>query len=177
MGMGFLRIELFAGDHDYPVTSDNIKILRDGRLLYTVKTDKDGWTEAIPLEAPCLADCDGYSAAPERGIYDVIVCGGGKYRRAEVHGVQIFDGQTSILPIEMLLLLPGENPEVAIDEIYIPYEHGAEMDKHQEGPASSDLPSHPSDIDTQQMLNAILVDDIALPDYVSVHLGQPNLLR
>ena len=174
MGKGYLHIELYAGDRVFPVTCKDIKILKDGKVLYNLTTDENGKTETVSLEAPCLKDCDGITDPPARGIYDVLICGGEKFRRVMVHGVQIFDGETSCLPTELYPLYHGEEPKTNIEEIYIPYEHGAEMEKHQEGPRDPDLPENPPEMDVQQMLNAILVDDIALPDFVSVHLGHPN---
>ena len=173
MATGFLRVELFAGERAFPVKSDHIEIRKNDEVLHILKTDENGETALIELEAPSLADCDGYSQAPERSVYDVLVCGGDHFRRALIHGVQIFDGQTSILPVELFPLFEGEQREVNIEEIFVPFEHGAELDKHQEG-GGQNLPAYPPEIDTQQMPGAIRVDDIALPDFVTVHLGHPN---
>jgi len=173
MATGYLQIELFSGERDYPVTSEHIEIRKGGEVIHTLQTDKNGMTEKITLAAPCLADCDRITYPPARDRYDVMICGGDLFRRVMIYGVQIFDGETSILAHEMYPLFPGEKREDNIEEINVPYEHGAEMDKHQEGPDAS-LPSAPPGMDTQQMLNAIRVEDIALPEFVSVHLGHPN---
>ena len=172
MATGFLRIELFVGERTNPVTSEHVEIRHDGEILYTLRTDHNGMTELITLAAPCLADCDRITNPPARDRYDVLICGGDLYRRVFVQGVQVFDGETSILSIELTPLFPGEEREVNVEEINIPYQHGAEMDKHQEGP-DRDLPLEPDFIDGQQ-LNAIRVSDIALPEFVSVHLGHPS---
>ena len=175
MGMGFLSIELFAGEHDYPVTSNDVKILQNGNVLHILKTDENGKIGPIELEAPCLAEHDGVSA-PCRATFDVIVDGGGKYKRVEVHGVQIFDGLTSHLPVKMFPLLPDENRDTDIEEIFIPYEHGVDMDKHQEGPSDMGGVTPEGSVQAEQTwpLNAILVNDIALPDFVTVHLAHPS---
>jgi len=172
MATGFLRIELFVGERTNPVTSEHVEIQHNGEILHTLKTDHNGMTELITLEAPCLADCDRITNAPARDRYDVLVCGGDLYRRVFIQGVQIFDGETSILAVELTPLFPGEDREINVEEIHVPYQHGAEMDKKQEGP-DKDLPQQPGIIDGQQ-LNAIRVSDIALPEFVSVHLGHPN---
>jgi len=175
METGFLIIELFTGDRTTPVVSNDIKILKDGNILYDLKTDENGMTELISLSAPCLANCDGFSASPKRSVFDVIVCGGDIYQRVVFHGIQVFDGETSILQVEMFPLLPDANRDIDIIEIFIPFEHGVEMEKNQEGPTNgTSFPSEPPDIEGQQTLNAILANDIELPDFVTVHLGHPN---
>lgn len=175
MGTGFLRIELFAGDRAYPVRSNDIKILQEGVVLHALQTDENGETELVELETPCLREHDGVSA-PCRATFDIVVCGGDRYRRVEIHGIQIFDGFTSILPVEMFPLLDGEDREVNFEEIFIPYEHGVDMDKHQEGPSDTGGSAPGDTVSSEQTwpLDAILVNDIALPDFVTVHLGHPS---
>ena len=176
MGIGFLSIELFAGDRAYPVTSKDIQILKDGNVIITIQTDENGETGLIELETPCLADHDGISSAPCRAVYDIVVCGGDIYRRVKISGVQVFDGITSILPIEMMPLLENEHRDVDIEEIDVPFEHGCEMAKNQEGPPDTgDYTAEPPPVSGESWpLNATLVNDIALPDFVTVHLGHPS---
>ena len=170
-----MSIELFAGERMYPVVSNDVKIIQNGNVLHILKTDENGEVGPIELETPCLAEHDGVSA-PCRATFDVIVCGGDDYRRVEVRGIQVFDGITSRLPIEMFPLLPEENREVDIEEIFIPYEHGVDMDKNQEGPSNSENTTPDDSVQSEQTwsLDAILVNDIALPDFVTVHLGHPS---
>ena len=171
-----MGIELFTGDHAYPVTSNDIQIFKDGVHVITIQTDENGETELIELDTQCLADHDGISGPPCRDVYDVIVCGGDKFRRVRINGIQIFDGITSILPIEMIPLLEHENREEDTEEISLPFEHGVEMYKDQEGPTDmGDYSLEQPPVSGESWpLNPILVDDIALPDFVTVHLGHPS---
>ena len=167
MGKGFLKINLFTGDDILPVADVPI-IIRDenGSVLHNLTSDRNGLAGPVELYAPDVA------VTPEGvsinfAAYNVEVPKIYGYQRVLRHGVQIFDGQTTILPVRMHPLSEGMDET---DEVYIPKEHGADL----EGPRFGG-----EDIEAMQVnLGRVLQDNnIRIPTHITVHLGSPNCCK
>jgi len=169
MGKGFLRIELFTGDHGLKVTSDNVLIKQNGNILYRLSTDENGITKDIPLDAPDIPSPDVSLQPPPRALYDVEVTADG-FKTETVGGVQIFDGITSVLPVQMIPAVPDAPDNNAV-EIEIPYGHGADMDRNNTGGDIFQQELSFGGVNTAELPTA---NEIAMPQYVVVHLGSPN---
>lgn len=80
MGLGYLRVELYAGHHSLPIANDRVLIKnQDGNILYDLTTDENGATEAVPLSAPDKR----YSQAPNTSMPRFFYrgCGSSFFRR------------------------------------------------------------------------------------------------
>lgn len=170
MGKGFLEIKLFAGDQVLPVA--NAKVLvkdSQGKLLYELMSDENGLVKTVTLETPDKeASTDPYSTSPRFAVCDVEVPNMEGFKKSIVHDVQIFDGITSILPVQMYPEIIGGTSEENTDEIYIPYEHGVDETRNIGQPGDFD------NYNSIHITERILANEVKIPDYFTVHLGMPN---
>jgi len=125
MGKGYLQVQLYVGDFTLHGQQMAVQIIKDGEIIHIAETDEGGATEIIGLEAPSLT-----SGAPAAGTqpfaaYDVIVPEASGYKKVSVYGVQIFDGITSVLDINMEPLSEVGPQEI---NIHVPRERGASND-------------------------------------------------
>ena len=193
MGAGFLRIELYAGEHTIPVSNNTVKIMKNGNILYNLTTDKYGVTETVKLTTPDIIMPDTTMQPPPREIYDVEVESDGQYKQMTITDVSIYDGITSILPLQMLPFVAGATDGNALNLSIYPCEpggrsglNGQDMDIPVSGHAVMDDKRTSSEYapDAFARENAegfnfgnttpILGNDIALPEYVTVHMGRPS---
>ena len=122
MGKGFLKVQLYVGDYTLHGQKMAVLITQDGKILQTLETDENGTTGRIILDAPDLTP-DSMAAGEELfATYDVIVPEANGYKKVTVYGVQIFDGITSILNINMEPLSESGPQEIKIN---VPRERGA----------------------------------------------------
>ena len=122
MGKGFLKIQLYAGDYTLHGQRMAVLIMKDGKTLHTLETDENGTTGRIPLDAPDLMPDNMPAGEEPFAAYDVIVPEANGYMKVSVYGVQIFDGITSILNINMEPLTNVGPQEIKIN---VPRERGA----------------------------------------------------
>ena len=122
MGKGYLKVQLYAGDYTLHGQRMAVLITKDGKVLQTLETDENGTTGRITLDAPDLTP-DSMAAGGELfTTYDVIVPEANGYKKVTVYGVQIFDGITSVLNINMEPLTETGPQEIKIN---VPRERGA----------------------------------------------------
>jgi peptidoglycan hydrolase-like protein with peptidoglycan-binding domain len=158
MGTGFLEIVVTTATGSLPVTQASV-IVSDGDIvLYQMTTDESGLTDTVPLETPPVAytlDVN-YTDAPY-SVCDVRVeaCG---FMTTIIHGVEIFDTETSILPVNMLPALEDGQ----IQEIYIPTHKLVRPpeERFMEGPDESAM--------------ARILREVIIPSHITVHLGRPD---
>jgi len=122
MGTGFLKVQLYVGDYTLHGQQIAVLITQDGRVLQTVETDENGTTGRITLDAPNLPPEGTATGEALFASYDVIVPEANGYKKVSVYGVQIFDGITSILNINMEPLSETGPQEIKIN---VPRERGA----------------------------------------------------
>ncbi len=162
MGLGFLKIELTAGEGALPVAGAKVLVKSsDGTDLYTLETDEAGDTQTVEIEAPdAVHTLDPEDPGPFFATVDVGVRVEDFYP-ALLKGVQIFDGETSILPIN-LYPTSSKTRDASIPRIIdIPPVFGIDEPKNQEGGGESAPISR-----TQR--------EVFIPEYITVHLGRPN---
>ena len=169
MGRGFLKIELFTGDHALPVQMDGI-LVKDtkGKILYELSSDENGMVPEISLAAPDKESTMVPNAAPPYfGAYDIEVSAGNGYKRAIIRNVEIFDTITTVMPIQLYPVELGGSLEQNTSEIVIPLRHGVDMERNVQPLESSE--DNPVDA-----MEKIIADEVAIPQYMTVHLGSPN---
>ncbi len=107
-GEGLLIIRATGGNGAFPIEGAIVNISgRNGfdegnGVIYSLRTDQSGLTEAVALPAPAGS----ISLSPGSGVqpysvYDITVTKNG-YLDAENAGVQIFDGITAIQTFDMI---------------------------------------------------------------------------
>lgn len=180
MGIGHLRVELYAGHHSLPIANDRVLIKnREGMIIYDLMTNENGVTEAIPLSAPDKR----YSQTPNTSmprfsIVDVEVPAFNGYRKAVVHWAEVFDTITTTLSMQLHPIISGEPEEDT--EYYIPIEHGVDLPRETQinsGNYDSSNSRYDSDILPMQNIQrdqVILANDVPIPENITVHLGSPN---
>ncbi len=160
MGMGYLKLEVFTGNEALPVGQARVAVKsNDGRILYELRTDANGATDTVQMAAPNKENSlDPYSQGEPYSTCDVEVSADG-FDTTIIRGVQIFDTETSILPINMIPLSAEVAQVVYVNEIVIPKN-------------TLQLP-----IERQQETSYVesrIAREVYIPDYIIVHLGKPN---
>jgi len=195
MGMGNLKIALYLADEAIPVKNLTV-LVRDpvtGKILHELIADENGITPLIALTAPDReSSIVPYSNMPRSGRYDVEIPAQSGYKHVIIHGVEIFDGETSILPVQMHPAVAGDTPEENTDEIFIPEKHGVDDAEGRGHPSSNrgnmrsgaaiPVSEDIGDTTLEKIAFAspttdILANDIAIPTHITVHLGSPNSNR
>ncbi|MCL2081074.1 MAG: peptidoglycan-binding protein [Oscillospiraceae bacterium] len=189
MGKGKLKVTLYLGDEARPV--GNVKVLIknpvSGDTLYELTADENGVTPSVELDAPDRENSlDPYGSMPRSGRYDVHVPPQKGYKHVIVHGVDIFDGETSILPVQMHPAIEGDTRAENTDEYFIPEKHGADEDNGRGQPrrntarGRAPLPDPPETAPLTAAAGfavpaaSITANDVAIPTHITVHLGSPN---
>ena len=154
MGIGFLEASLYLGNHLLPVENIDVFIKdKNGNIVYEATTDKYGKIEEIPLPAPDTGE--------EWELYDVEVPYQKNYKKIIIHGVEIFDKQTTVLPIKMYPVTKG----------YSANENSVEIDIPQTRLSCSRCAANPG---TATLPESIMANEVAIPEYITVHLGFSN---
>ncbi|MDM5186848.1 peptidoglycan-binding protein [Bacillus sp. DX4.1] len=160
MGLGYLKIEARTGDGALPVRGANV-VIKDssGKIIYQLKTDESGNTEAVALYAPDKAQTLRHNnPGPYYSIYDVEIRHE-KFISNVIRGVQIFDTVTSTLPVNMSPVPKTFEKSKLVKEVNIP-SHGllTQVNRKQQGP----------------LVQLKVLRDVAIPDYITVHLAHPD---
>jgi len=155
MGTGFLKVVTTTAEDALPVPGAKITVFNGDNILYEMTTDESGISKAVPLEAPAveLTTDPGFDGIPY-SVCDVKAEAKG-FMTAIVHGVEILDTETSIVPINMVPAL--EDGQVV--EYNTP-PHNLVSDE----PRQMDRPG-----DTTRVLSEVII-----PEYITVHLGRPD---
>jgi len=161
MGTGFLEIVTTTANGALPVPNARITIFNGDNILYELVTDESGISEIVPLEAPAheLTLDPNYNGIPY-SICDVKAEAKG-FVTAVIHGVEILDTETSILPIDMIPQLE----EGKTNEYFTPPHNlvAPPEQRYIEGPP--EMPASPR----QRVLSEVII-----PEYITVHLGRPD---
>jgi len=166
-----------------PVSNVNVLVKdQNGNILHNLTADENGIVERIPLDAPEIINSeDLIGTDPPFAVYNVTVPGTNDYRTVNVVGVQVFAGLTAILPIQISPTSVGKDNET--DDFNIPLEHGIDMPKDQgdgRRPPQYYKAFDIEDVDHETLraiptLDPITANDIQIPEYITVHLGHPNV--
>ncbi len=160
MGRGKLKIEVFTGSQSLPVNKADIKIKGSGgRILYELATNENGIAETVELDAPAKSNSlDPYNPGPFYLSYDVEINAKG-YDTTIIRGVQIFDEEVSLLPVNLIPMSAEPTRTIYVNEVNIP------------------APAVEMNVTRQQesfLPKGKILQDVIIPDKVIVHLGRPN---
>ena len=166
MEVGHLLVETFVGERLFPTTGARVVVRCDlGIQHHEVFTDENGRSEKIPLSA---AHRDTTHRTPHGNLpeiypkrYTVEVSHKRGFQTTIVHGVEIFPGIVSILPVRSRSATPGSDE---IYEIFIPCRREADL---------HDRSSHEETVIGHSNEN-ILSSSLVVPPHITVHMGQPD---
>ncbi len=149
-----LQIKSASGARPVPGACINIQNT-DGNMLFSVTSDHNGNTESIRLAAlDTYKTLETECFQPAYSIVNVTVEADG-YERVKVNGVEIVDGQTSILPVAMYPIAYETHPTV-----------------HR----SVNIPGMNIKKNTYKNIKVFgkTTNTMVIPEYITVHLGNPS---
>jgi hypothetical protein len=158
MGNGYLVVQATAGDEALPVAGAEVTIRnQNGTVLYRTLTDANGRTQDFMLPAPDkeLTLCP-VNTAPATSLKDVDIRKPG-FMTKRVRGVEILDEQTAILPVSMEPIAAGRGEARAVMVDISPNRRNTPV---------------PCPIRASSPARA--AKEVAIPDYITVHLGKPE---
>jgi peptidoglycan hydrolase-like protein with peptidoglycan-binding domain len=162
MGVGFFTVSVQAVRDALPIAGARVGIFtQGGNALYNTYTDRNGRTGDFTLFAPdvqIVTNNNFKGVVYER--YDVRVSKNG-FTNKLIRGVEIVDGQRTVLPVEMHPAVAGSSSfgeaEATEEEIDIP-------------PIGLLLPTS----QRQESFSSGFLKDVYIPEYLTVHLGVPD---
>jgi len=159
MGKGSLRFEITTASGDLPVAGAVIRVFDDGgAVLFEERSNSGGLASAVELAAPdkALSLEPGYTGDPY-AKYNVTVTAPG-FRAVEIRAVQIFDGESSVLPV---VLEPSASVGTKSGPMVIEIPKNALQDN---------TPKNPDNEPTSTRV----LREVIIPDFIRVHLGHPD---
>ena len=169
MGSGTLKVNVFLGEQVFPVKSEITVRDIKGEVVVTHFTCDNGKCPGPKLPAPSP------DSNPPFYSYDVtVVPTDENLRKVTVHGVQIFDGVETYLPVHIHPALSGVETQQSAEDIFIPGYHGVDLprpeDPLEDGGSSND------DVVPVAAVTSRLrsQDEIPIPTHITVHLGAPS---
>ena len=108
-GSGFLRVRVTEASGTLPMEGAVVRISEypteadapEGRLLYSLRTDRNGLTPLVSLTAPPANESRVPGAAQPYAVYNISVTYDGYYP-VEGVGVPVFDRITAVQPVNLL---------------------------------------------------------------------------
>ena len=155
MATGILRIQSFAARESAPMPGVSVTVTGDGFTTSRV-TDDAGSTADIQIEAPdCSYSLDENNTTVRPYAICSLVAQKAGYQTVTIEGIQIFSGQVTLAPLEMI---PSDLQVASADPVVIP-PHPLFVGGGGSGPAPATEP---------RVLPAVVI-----PKSITVHLGTP----
>ena len=160
MAAGTLRIQSYAARQSAPVAGVNVTVTGEGFTVSRL-TDRAGNAADIEIEAPACSyslDEGNHSVCPYATC--ILVAEKPGYQTVRIEGIQIFSGQTTLAPLEMV---PANARLVTQGEPVVIPPHPLFEGEGGSGPAPGAQPA-------PRVLTAVVV-----PKTITVHLARPNV--
>ncbi len=108
--VGYLRVFVFTGDKAEPVANALVTVSKEGTLFANTVTDRDGYTQVIPLPSvdPALTLTPG--VATPYVAYDILTTADG-FHPVRHERVPVYGNNYVTQPVALLPIVPGEDPE------------------------------------------------------------------
>lgn len=158
MGNGYLTVQVRTGENALPISNANI-VIKDynENPLFFQETNMNGNTDKVLLPAPNMSHTlDPYYGKPAYSEWNVDISADG-YVTEHIHGVQVLDTQTTILPVNMKPILDEQNP-ITESDINIP-------------PIGLLIPAEDRKV---APFAGRSLKEVIIPEYITVHLGVPT---
>ena len=167
MNIGYLSVETFIGERLSPVSGARVVIkCSKGNEIHEIFTNEKGLSEKVPLLAidqdttRMGFDLEGLSQTHNRR-YTVTVTSKRGFRKTIVHGVEIFPGIASVLPVRKY---PDPYGDAEPHEIFIPERLGTDLYES----------SQSKKFMVQGLLRGVSLSKLVVPSHITVHMGSPN---
>ncbi len=175
MPTGNLIVVLRTATGALPINNGSITVtnMQNETVFYEFLTAANsGVSRTATLEAPPKSlslDSDIESPLPY-SLYNVIIRAEGSYK-TEIDGVQLFEGSTTHLPVQLIPLPEGITDPDAEKTIVIQIpEHILRND----GPSSGNAPTLEMTVKEDAIPAIIIGEGVFIPETVTVHLGAPD---
>jgi len=176
MGTGYLRVEAHTAYDAMPIPNATVTVsYPNGRIIYQGTTDENGQSPAFRLNAPDkkYTLMSNYKGVPY-ATYNVVIKAHGFVTR-HINGVQIEDGETTILLEEMQPLSIGGVVETD-DYIDIPEHALLNRESSLRAVPPPPAPEHGSDVmaavDPPSVERVGTIGSgVRIPEFITVHLG------
>lgn len=159
MAIGYLSIQARTAHEAVPLSGVRIQILDDvGNTVYSLTTDENGETEAMPLETvdKRFSLNQYYSGTPYVN-YSVLAQAAG-FNSALISDIPIFDGETAVLPVALIpmqeMQRSASRTEINIGEPAV----AMQEQRNQEGSVTAPY----------------VLRQVVIPNPITVHLGAPS---
>jgi len=159
MAIGYLSIQARTAHEAVPLSGVRIQILDDvGNTVYSLTTDENGETEAMPLETvdKRFSLNQYYSGTPYVN-YSVLAQAVG-FNSALISDIPIFDGETAVLPVALIpmheMQRSASRTEINIGEPAV----AMQEQRNQEGSVTAPY----------------VLRQVVIPNPITVHLGAPS---
>lgn len=159
MAIGYLSIQARTAHEAVPLSGVQVQILDDvGNTVYSLTTDENGETEAMPLETvdKRFSLNQYYSGTPYVN-YSVLAQAAG-FNSALISDIPIFDGETAVLPIALVPMQERQRSasrtEINIGEPAV----AMQEQRNQEGSVAAPY----------------VLRQVVIPNPITVHLGAPS---
>lgn len=159
MAIGYLSIQARTAHEAVPLSGVRIQILDDvGNTVYSLTTDENGETEAMPLETvdKRFSLNQYYSGTPYVN-YSVLAQAAG-FNSALISDIPIFDGETAVLPVALIpmqeMQRSASRTEINIGEPAV----AMQEQRNQEGSVAAPY----------------VLRQVVIPNPITVHLGAPS---
>ena len=160
MAAGILRIQCYAARQSAPMAGVSITVTGEGFAADRV-TGTDGTAADLELEAPASSySLDEANTTVRPYAVCALVAEKPGYQTVRIEGIQIFSGQTTLAPIEMV---PANARIVEEDAPVVIPPHLL----FSGGGGSGSAPDTPAG-------NARVLSSVVIPTHITVHLGRPN---
>ena len=177
MAMGTIIIDTTTGGGTIPVAGVSFAIKdKQGNVLHSGITDTNGVSEVFSLPAPPreLSQTPNSNIRPY-SVYDIWL-GLPNFATVNKIDVPVFDGQQTIVPVDMVPLAPGQDQEITIvtppPTAAVPTPPQLQVGTNEVlGPDGQPLPGQ--SLDGVPAL-ARLLPAVVVPEYITVHLGVPG---
>jgi len=166
MGKGFLELNVYLGNGLLPLEEVKVTVKdKSGEIKKEVYSNSTGKTIEMDFFAPDIAPKD--TTVPQFSIYDVEVTKQ-NYQKVYIYNVEIFDKQTTVIPVQLHPMPRGFESDSDIERIYIDNERAVQECQRRNVSEVINAP------ETAEMMQRILANEVVIPEYITVHLGSPN---
>ncbi len=170
MPSGNLVLTLRTANGALPVNNGSVTVsdASGNTVFYEFLTSADsGLTKTVPLEAPLRSlSLDSDSPALPYSLYNVAIFAEGWYRM-QILGVQLFEGSSTLLPVELVPLPEGVVSPNDVDAIIISIPEHILRSTPQNPPASRAPTDFP-------LPTVNIIGGVYIPETITVHLGAPD---
>ena len=159
MAIGYLSIQARTAHEAVPLSGVRIQILDDvGNTVYSLTTDENGETEAMPLETVDKRfSLNQYYSGTPYVSYSVLAQAAG-FNSALISDIPIFDGETAVLPVALIpmqeMQRSASRTEINIGEPAV----AMQEQRNQEGSVAAPY----------------VLRQVVIPNPITVHLGAPS---